>query len=339
VGVHGLLLALLAACLTRPARLLGAVLLAVRHGLRSDAGVLKHLAYVAEACVLRGWLAQSGATHVHAHFGTNSTTVAMLCHLLGGPGYSFTAHGPEEFDKPLMLGLADKITHARFVVAVSDFGRSQLFRHASHAHWSKIHVVHCGLDRDLLGAEAAPLPDALRLCCVARLHEQKGQLLLLDALARVVARGVDLQLVLVGDGELRADIEALIARHQLASRVTITGWVDAARVRREIEAARLFVLPSFAEGLPVVLMEALALGRPALTTYIAGIPELITPDCGFLVPAGSVDALAAELARAASLSNAELSRMGQAGRERVRARHDVDVEAAKLGVLFAQSPA
>ncbi len=336
VGVTGLLGALFASAITRPAATWRALALTLRIGWRSESGAPKHLAYLAEACVLRTWLAASGATHVHAHFGTNSTTVAMLCHELGGPGYSFTAHGPEEFDKPLMLGLAAKIEHARLVVAISDYGRSQLYRHAPHALWSKIHVVRCGLDAELLTAEAMPLPERVRVACVARLHEQKGQLLLLDAMASLVSAGLDIELVLVGDGELRAELEQLIAQHGLAARVSITGWVDAARVRAEIEAARLFVLPSFAEGLPIVVMEALALGRPVVTTQIAGIPELVTSEVGWLVPAGSVEALALALRTAVTTATPELQRMGRLGQAKVRSLHDVDASATQLRELFEQ---
>ena len=118
VGVVRLLWALLAMCMAHPVRASRALAWACRIGLRSDRGVLRHIAYVAEACVLRGWLKASGTGHVHAHFGTNSAAVAMLCHMLGGPSYSFTVHGPEEFDKPLMLGLQDKIERSRFVVGI-----------------------------------------------------------------------------------------------------------------------------------------------------------------------------------------------------------------------------
>ena len=118
-----------------------------------------HLIYLAEACLLRRWLTELGIDHVHAHFGTNSTTVAMLCRMLGGPPYSFTMHGPEEFDAPRSLSLRDKIHHAAFVVAISEFTRSQLCRWAPSEDWHKIHVIHCvGVSPMFLEHGPSPIP-------------------------------------------------------------------------------------------------------------------------------------------------------------------------------------
>jgi glycosyltransferase involved in cell wall biosynthesis len=329
-----LLAATLRAALRSPLRFLRAFRLALRLGRASERGVFKNLGYLVEACVLRGWLAESGCAHVHAHFGTNSTAAAMLCHELGGPGYSFTAHGPDEFDSPVGLGLREKIERARFVVAISSFARSQLWRQCSYGHWPKVQVVRCGLDGGFLEAEPVPIADRPRFVSVGRLSGQKGYPLLIEAAARLAAEGRDFELTLVGDGELRGELEALIDRHALRARVTITGLADGERVRAELRAARVFVLPSFAEGLPVVIMEALALGRPVLATTVAGIPELVSPECGWLVPPGSVDALVQAMQTALATPVAELERMGEVGRARVRKQHDVRIEAAKLRGLF-----
>ncbi|HZX30854.1 MAG TPA: glycosyltransferase, partial [Rhodocyclaceae bacterium] len=146
------------------------------------------------------------------------------------------------------------------------------------------------------------------------------------------------ELVLAGDGEMHPDIEAAIARHGLGDRVRITGWIGSDAVRREILAARALVLPSFAEGLPMVLMEALALRRPVITTAIAGIPELVRPgENGWLVPAGSVDALAETMADCLARTTEDLLTMGTAGHARVLADHSVDREAAKLAELFRRT--
>jgi glycosyltransferase involved in cell wall biosynthesis len=171
---------------------------------------------------------------------------------------------------------------------------------------------------------------------VGRLCEQKGQLLLVEAVARLAARGVAVELVLAGDGEMRADVEQAVARHRLQQAVRITGWIGGDGVREEILAARALVLPSFAEGLPVVIMEALALRRPVISTYVAGIPELVRDGVeGWLVPAGDVEALAQAMGRLLSAPVDVLARCGEAGRERVLARHSVRAEAAKLQALFA----
>ena len=281
---------------TVPVRFFAALALAVRMGRRADRSILYHLAYLAEACRVVTWLKSFGAAHIHAHFGTNPAEIVMLARVLGGPPYSFTVHGPEEFDKPQFLGMGEKIRRAAFVVAISSYGRSQLFRWVEQLHWSKIKVVHCGLESRFHSVAPLPLPAARRLVCVGRLCEQKGQLLLVEAVAKIVSQGTDLELVLAGDGEMRSEIESLIAKHQLQAVVRITGWISAERVRDEILAARALILTSFAEGLPVVIMEAMALRRPVLTTYVAGIPELVIPgQNGWLFPAGNIEAIVQKL--------------------------------------------
>ena len=288
-GALPLMVATLRTLITRPICFARALRLAWNMSRRAERPLPVHLVYLAEACRILPWLRKAEIDHVHAHFGTNSAEVAMLVNVLGGPRWSFTVHGPEEFDKAASIGLAEKIRRAEFVVAVSSFGRSQLYRLVDHKFWPKVHVVHCGLDSAYLERRAGLPYKANRLICVGRLCEQKGQLLLIEAAHRLAAAGVDFELVLAGDGELRAAIENLIARYKLQGKVRITGWISGDRVREEILAARALVLPSFAEGLPVVLMEAMALRRPVISTYVAGIPELvISGEHGWLVPAGDV---------------------------------------------------
>jgi colanic acid/amylovoran biosynthesis glycosyltransferase len=324
----------------RPGRFARALALACKIGLRADRPLPLHLIYLAEACRIVPWMAAHGARHLHAHFGTNSTEVAMLASMLGGPAYSFTVHGPEEFDKPELLWLGEKIRRSAFVVAVSSFGRSQLFRWAAYADWAKVQVVHCGIDPGFHAVAPRPSPAAPRLVCVGRLCEQKGQMLLVRAVQAVVAKGIPIHLVLAGDGEMRGEIEALIAANDLGSHISITGWINGDQVREEMLSARAMVLPSFAEGLPVVVMEAMALRRPVLTTYIAGIPELVRHgETGWLFPAGDVEALAAALEACLAATPAQLEAMGEAGHLRVLARHAVDTEAAKLAQLMRQTGA
>ena len=321
---------------SRPARGWAALRLAWQMARRAERAWPWHLVYLLEACRVVDWLEQTGAQHVHAHFGTNSTEVVMLAHALGGPGYSFTAHGPEEFDKPEFLGMARKISNAAFAVAISSFGRSQLSRWVPADQWSKIRVVHCGLEAAFF-ASADDLRPAVvpRLVCVGRLCEQKGQLLLVAATAALVRRGVPVELVLAGDGEMREAVEAAIAAAGIADRVRITGWIGSDQVRDELRAARALVLPSFAEGLPVVLMEAMASGRPVISTYVAGIPELVRDGVdGWLVPAGDVEALADAMQACLEAPPQRLEAMGRSALERVRVRHSIDVEAGRLHAMF-----
>jgi glycosyltransferase involved in cell wall biosynthesis len=258
----------------------------------------------------------------------------MLVHALGGPAYSVTMHGPEEFDAPRCLGIAEKVRRSAFVVAISAYGRSQLYRWVEPAHWRKIAVVHCGLEAGFHDVAPAPLPPAPRVVCVGRLSEQKGQRLLIEAAARLAAKGIALEIVLAGDGELRPVLESM-AQHS-GQKIRITGWLSSEQVRDEILAARALVLPSLAEGLPVVLMEAMALRRPVLTTYVAGIPELVRPgENGWLVPSGDVDELTAALEDVLSRPPEALRAMGEAARRRALERHSIDTEAAKLAALFS----
>jgi len=314
-----------------PRATLAALRLAWRCGGRSEAGRLRHLIYLAEAAHVARRCALSGAVHTHAHFGTNAAMVAMLAHAMGGPRYSFTVHGPEEFDAPRGLSLEVKIEHAAFTVAISSFGRSQLSRLVPHGFWPCIKVVHCGLE-PVRFANPVPLPDgALHLVAIGRFVEQKGQMILIPALKSALVDVPDLHLTLIGDGPLRPVLEAEIAASGLQGTVTLTGWLDEAGVRAQLGRAHGLVMPSFAEGLPMVVMEAMAAARPVIATYIAGTPELVeTGRTGWLVPAGDADALSSAIRQMAATPRRELAKMGAVARARVLARHDVDTEAAKL---------
>jgi colanic acid/amylovoran biosynthesis glycosyltransferase len=334
-GNATLLLALIGAMITRPVRFLRAFRWTVRFGRRSDRGVLRHLIYLAEACLLRKWLAADGVTHLHVHFATNPAAVALFCRVLGGPPYSITVHGPEEWDRPEALSLKEKYEHAAFVVAVTDFGRCQVYRWTDLTFWPKVHVVHCGVDEAFLKADPEPVPDTTKLVLVAGLVEQKGHLLLVQALAQVAAAGQDFQMVFVGDGHLRPVLEAEVKRLGIVDRVVFAGWQSNAQVREHLRTSRALVMPSFAENLPVAMMEALATGRPVLGTYIAGVPELVeTGVNGWLVPAGNVEATAAAVLRILRTPVEELTRMGRAGAAVIRDRHDASKEGEKMAALF-----
>ena len=334
-GVTALAAALFWTALTRPRRWATALAMAVKLGLRSERGLIRHLIYLAEACSLRQQLVMRGARHLHAHFASNAADISLLCHLLDGTSYSFTIHGPEDFDAPRPLGLREKIHHADFVAAVSQYARGQLYRWAALEDWSKIHVIHCGLDASFLPPVIVPIPDQPRLVNIGRLAEQKGQLLLVEAAARLRDQGVEFELVIIGDGPMRSAIERQIDRFDLRKQVRITGFLSNHAVRHELQAARALVLPSFAEGLPVVIMESLAWGRPVISTYVAGIPELVEHDInGWLIPAGAVEPLVDAMAEALAADPAKLEQMGRNGAAKVASRHDVHIEAEKLADLF-----
>ena len=308
---------------------------ALRMGWHSERGVLRNLAYLIEAAFFLRVLERHGVQHVHVHFGTNPATVAYLIRTLKGPGYSFTVHGPAEFDSPRSLQLGRKQADAKFVIAITNYCAAQLRRWSEPHQWNKIHVVRCGLDDVFLGSPPPIDPQSRTLLCIGRLCEQKGQALLVRAFASLVEDHPDARLVLAGDGPMRPDIEKLIARHKLAGRVTITGWINGQQVRELLGRARAFVLPSFAEGLPIVLMEAMALGRPVITTYVAGIPELVQHNrTGWLIPAGDAVALTRAIRRVLECPHSLLQEMGMRGHRRVQRLHDVARQASRLDSLF-----
>ena len=316
-------------------RLRSTMAAAVKFSRTSEKSSAYWSAYVAEAARLRQLAEARSIDHVHAHFGTNSAAVAMLCRLLGGPTYSFTVHGPEEFDRQVGLSLTEKMQHAAFTCAISSYGRSQLLRLAPEDRRSDIHVIHCGLQESFFDGEAPPIATTPNLVTVGRLSEQKGHWVLLEAAEELVRRDIEFHLTLVGDGELRPEIESHIDRAGLAPYVTITGWASESEVRSELLKSRALVLPSFAEGLPVVIMEALALRRPVISTYVAGIPELVVPNvCGWLVPAGESISLADAMAEALAASTETLDALGAVGAERTERMHSVDAEALELTELF-----
>lgn len=330
-GVARLAVAALALLVTRPARTLAAIAAAARLSRPGARSRLRHFAYLLEAAWLIRRLDRLGVDHLHAHFGTNPAAVALIVRTWGGPRFSFTVHGPDEFDAPASLSLAAKIEAASFVAAISSYGRSQLMRWSSPEQWPKIQVIRCGVDEGFLAAEAAPVSaGSTEFVCIGRLSAQKGLPLLIAACERLRETGRPFSLTIIGDGELRGLLEAQISGANLSGTVVLTGVQTAAEIRQHLDRCRAFILPSFAEGLPVVIMEALALGRPVIATAIAGIPELVDASCGWLVPAGSDEALAEAMGSALSTSAEDLTRKGALGRERVRTLHHADENAARL---------
>lgn len=330
-GVTSLLLPAIKVLVTQPKKFLCVLTLAIKMGIRADRPLLFHGIYFLEACKVYLEAKEHDSQHIHAHFGTNPSEIAMLVSIMSGLPYSFTVHGPEEFDRPQYLKLAEKTIQSKFVVGISSFGRSQLQRWVDFEHWHKIKVVHCGLEENFYNVPAQPIPSVPRLVCVGRLCEQKGQMLLIEAAKKLHDLGVSFELVLAGDGEMRSDVEALITQYKLKDKIIITGWISSGEVRKHILESQALVLPSFAEGLPVVIMEAMSLRRPVISTYIAGIPELlIQGENGWLCVAGDVDDLAETMRLALKTPLKKLEKMGEAAYSRVILRHNIDIEAAKL---------
>lgn len=334
---RGMIASTLKVAVTRPRRFLDAVRTTYQLWKASDRGWIKHVAYLVEAASLLPVLERDNVEHIHVHFGKNAADVALMIKKLGGPGYSLMIHGPGEFDGPRTFSLGRKVAESRFTVAISHFATGQLRRWVEFKHWNKLHVVRCTIGEDFL-KEIHPVDaDSRKLVCIGRLTGQKGQLLLIDAVHQLVEQGIDVNLVLCGDGEMRDAIEARIAELGVEDHVEITGWIGEKEVRRHLIESRGMVLPSFAEGLPVAIMEALALGRPVVSTSIAGIPELLrNGENGWVIPSGCMDDLVLALRELLEADGERLNEMGRAGHERVKRQHHTDREAATLERLLLE---
>ncbi len=337
-GGRRLLAGLMRQTAATPRQFAAALRLARHRAAAGESSLSRQIIYMAEGARIAARARALSLSHIHAHFGTNSARVASYARLLGGPRFSFTVHGPEEFDNTAALDLGGKLALAEFCATVSSYGRSQMSRWAAPGDWDKVQVVHCGLD---LGRwdTPAPLPDGpFHMVAVGRFAEQKGFGLLIRAFAQAWQRNPELRLSLVGDGELRPQIEAMIAAAGMGGAVRLLGWQDESGVRAAMTAAHALVTPSFAEGLPVVIMEAMACARPIIATYIAGIPELVRPGHeGWLVPAGDAGALAETMLVAAASDRETLCRLGASARGRVIQRHDIRDSARQLAALFSRS--
>lgn len=324
--------------LKTPRRFVAAFALAIRTSPPGPRALLWQMFYFAEAMVLARHLEERGVTHLHNHFGNSSCSVAMLTSAVSGIPFSYTMHGPSELFEPERWRIDEKIARARFVACISNFCRSQGMIFADPAHWGKMRIVHCGIDPARYGTRPRGEPGK-RLVFVGRLAAVKGVPVLLEAFAKVLAAHPDARLTLVGDGPERPRIEARAGELGLGAAVRFAGYLSQDEVTDELARADLFVLPSFAEGVPVVLMEAMASRLAVVATRIAGIPELVEDGAaGRLVPPGDADALAAAISDL--LADPEgRARMAEAGRAKVEAEFDLAGEAAKLEALFREGPA
>lgn len=303
----------------------------------SNRNWIRHLAYLVEATKFYQLTKKHGIEHVHVHFGKNAADVARLAKSMGGPTYSMTIHGPGEFDAPVGYSLGAKVEDSEFTAAISHYGTAQLRRWVHHQHWNKLNVIRCTINDEFLSQRQPLETDTNQFVCIGRLTPQKGQLLLVEAVAMLVEQGVDVRLVLAGDGEIRDVLEQRIRTLGIQEQITITGWIGEADVRRHLLESRAMVLPSFAEGLPVAIMESLALGRPVISTCITGIPELLKDGAnGWMITAGCVEDIARAMKEAVETPLSRINEMGVTGNARVVEQHLAETEAAKLEALLLE---
>jgi glycosyltransferase involved in cell wall biosynthesis len=309
----------------------------------SPTGLKAHiwqLFYFAEAMIVRRYCMDRGIRHLHAQFTSQVTDIALLIAAFengrGAPlTWSFTVHGPDEFYEVSRFNLAEKVERATFVVCISDFARSQLMTLASEDAWDKLFVVHCGLDPSQFDAGRSNEPsDDFRVLCVGRLVPVKGQRLLIAAAEGLASRGVRPRLTFVGGGPSEEELRRLAERSPLAERIRFAGVVGQDEIRDLYGDADVVALPSFAEGVPVVLMEAMSMEIPVVTSRIMGIPELVEDGVsGLLVPPGSVEALTDALGRLAADPKLRQA-LGARGRDKVAADFAIADTAVRLAEIF-----
>jgi colanic acid/amylovoran biosynthesis glycosyltransferase len=318
----------------RPVSYLSAVAYSLRLAGLDARAALFNLAYLAEAAVIVDWMRRQRLSHVHMHF---TSTVGLLAARLAPLRLSATIHGSDEFMDPRGFYLAEKIRAFHLLCTISEYGRSQLMRFSDLTQGSKFRVARLGVDPALYTPRPfRENPSPFEILFVGRLVPVKGLFILVAAVDRLVRQGRSIHLRIAGDGPDRAGLERNVAERGLNSHVIFEGWQNSDSVRALYRAADLFVLPSFAEGIPVVLMEAMAMEIPCVATRITGIPELIRDQVdGLLVTPSSAEELAAAMARL--MDDPKLRRgLGTSARQRILENYDLQGNTGQLGSIFRE---
>lgn len=317
-----------------PAGLLAGLQLAVRLGGTDPQAITKRLFYLAEAVLTGDFLRREQLPHLHVHFATPAATVALFVKEVFGVPFSMTVHGPDEFYDVTAHHLPEKIAAASFICTIGSFCRSQLMKLSAPEHWSKIEVSPLGVDPQLFRPRPVYKDAHFRILCLGRLVAAKGQAVLLDAVRLLARQGRPVLATFAGDGPDRERLEAMARQYGVTEHVAFLGAVNPESVRDLYAATDAFVLPSFAEGIPVVLMEAMAMEVPCVTTVINGIPELITSgESGLLVSPSDAPQLAAAIE--SLIANPALRQsLGKAGRRKVIASYDLVRNVARLHNIF-----
>ena len=325
----------------------GAYLATLRSTLRDTPGGLRgaiwQLFYFVQGVRLWAHLAERGVDHVHVHHANVAADLAMVAAELaartGGPlRWSMTVHGPADIDDAEAHKLALKSARADAVVAISEYARRRIDALVDDgASAPRVSVIHCGIDPDEFDSRPPPArAGELRVLSVARLERRKGVAGLLEAVAAVRRDDLNIRLTIVGDGPERGELERLRTALGLEPAVELTGALAPAQVAERYGEVDAFCLPSSAEGVPIVLMEAMAARLPVIATSVAGVPELVADgESGLLVPPGDPAALAAALRRLADEPGLR-SRLGEAGRSVVLERFTILESARRITALFTE---
>jgi glycosyltransferase involved in cell wall biosynthesis len=294
---------------------------------------LKWTAYSLEGILLAYWLVRGRYKHLHCHFGNSASSTALIASKLAGIPLSITCHG-SELNEPLRYRLPEKVHQAAFTVCVSKYGRARLMHVCNRSDWPKLQIIRCGLPRIEPAAYPPTSGNGVKILCVGRLSSEKGHFVLFDAFEILQKRGIMASLILVGDGQLRQELEERRQKLPNPSGVLFIGSLDPVQIVEYYRACHLVVLASFSEGVPVVLMEALAHGRPVVATRVGGVPELVTDGIsGRVVSPGDAQELA-EAIESVLADPACAAEMGRRGSSKVDKEFNEVISAGKLKELF-----
>lgn len=333
-----LLLLNIASLFSVPIRYLSTLNLARKTAQPGYRGMLWQLFYFQEAVVLAAELRRQQIQHLHNHLGDACGTVTLLACKLASVGYSITFHGPHIFFDPTHWALREKVEHSCFSVCISHYCRSQMMLFTDPQNWGRLAIVHCGVNP--AHYDFVRIRDkAKKLLYIGRLAVEKGIPVLFESLRLLSAEDHDFKLILVGDGPDAAALKSMAQGMGIANRIVFAGYAGQEEVREHLLQSDIFVLPSFAEGVPVSLMEAMACGVPVIATYVGGVAELVQDgETGQIVFAGDPVGLKEAIVR--YLSDFSLrERVAQQGREKVVADFNLDREIDKLAALFKQHAA
>jgi len=296
--------------------------------------LFKAMAYFAEAGVLVRWMRREGIRHVHVHFANPAATVALIGGSSGLIEFSLSVHGPDEFYNINQDLIPEKVRESVFARCISFYCRSQLERVTEFKEWDKFRIVRCGIDIEKYSPRPDPNNATTEILCVGRLVPAKGQHLLVKAGKRLKERGVPFHLTFVGAGPDMESLKTLAESLGISDAITFAGAIGQGEIHAYYDKADIFALPSFAEGLPVVLMEAMGKGIPCVATCITGIPELIHDgENGMLAPASDWEGLADRLQTL--IEDPALRRkLGAAAREIAVTDYDVNRNCEKMGEIF-----
>jgi glycosyltransferase involved in cell wall biosynthesis len=334
-GAIGALKAIARLGLRHPGRFLTGLRITFKLGGLDARRILLCLFYFAEAAILSEWMRKCSLSHLHVHFASQAATVALILTVIAPINFSMMVHGPDEFYDVSSYYLEEKVAAARFVACISFFAQSQLMKLSSGSDWHKFDIARLGVDcSHFVPRPFRVSPETFEILCVGRLVSTKGQRILIQAAEQLISQGRMLKLRFVGDGPDRTELEHIVTEQGLSEKIRFEGSMNQDQIQAFYRQADIFALASFAEGIPVVLMEAMAMEIPCVATAINGIPELIRDGIdGLLVAPSDANGLAAAMARLMDESELRES-LGKAGRQRVLENYEISASANRLRDVF-----